>query len=389
MIRKSRVGVVYNHKLKNGKYIAYMVISSSDECTEVAFEHSGPYRKQLPHRADMPNASSIMRFWYKTSFREIKRVIRATPLDRILNESLSLDALAHKKSPDQLPNTPLHISFFSPDHFKDTMALLSDSITQRGYMRQSTVGQACQIIDAMWSTASAEDRDLLRAFFDSNFTRLFRLHPDALKLFNSEAFRNPVMDTLLLCCSLFIDKEVTFAELEQGCRSDPIRFFDSVNLDNWNSVELETLTAFAGSHFRWLLNAPNPQLVREFTPRKFWLSVRLSQGLREYGYEGHNYILDWLLTPPSQKLLKEAAPYTLPLMTSLVDDVATATLRRVIGSENTDTLAGLIKEHTESVDDYDFNMARVASELIDTLKEMNGNYFFLPSILGLERSVSN
>ena len=76
-------------------------------------------------------------------------------------------------------------------------------------------------------------------------------------------------------------------------------------------------------------------------------------------------------------------------MTSLVDDVATATLRRVIGSENTDTLAGLIKEHTESVDDYDFNMARVASELIDTLKEMNGNYFFLPSILGLERSVSN
>ena len=256
-------------------------------------------------------------------------------------------------------------------------------------IRITTVGQACQIIDAMWSTASAEDRDLLRAFFDSNFTRLFRLHPDALKLFNSEAFRNPVMDTLLLCCSLFIDKEVTFAELEQGCRSDPIRFFDSVNLDNWNSVELETLTAFAGSHFRWLLNAPNPQLVREFTPRKFWLSVRLSQGLREYGYEGHNYILDWLLTPPSQKLLKEAAPYTLPLMTSLVDDVATATLRRVIGSENTDTLAGLIKEHTESVDDYDFNMARVASELIDTLKEMNGNYFFLPSILGLERSVSN
>lgn len=362
MIRKSRVGVVYNHKLKNGKYIAYMVISSSDECTEVAFEHSGPYRKQLPHRADMPNASSIMRFWYKTSFREIKRVIRATPLDRILNESLPLGASA---------------------------CMLSDSITQRGYMRQSTVGQACQIIDAMWSTASAEDRDLLRAFFDSNFTRLFRLHPDALKLFNSEAFRNPVMDTLLLCCSLFIDKEVTFAELEQGCRSDPIRFFDSVNLDNWNSVELETLTAFAGSHFRWLLNAPNPQLVREFTPRKFWLSVRLSQGLREYGYEGHNYILDWLLTPPSQKLLKEAAPYTLPLMTSLVDDVATATLRRVIGSENTDTLAGLIKEHTESVDDYDFNMARVASELIDTLKEMNGNYFFLPSILGLERSVSN
>ena len=314
MIRKSRVGVVYNHKLKNGKYIAYMVISSSDECTEVAFEHSGPYRKQLPHRADMPNASSIMRFWYKTSFREIKRVIRATPLDRILNESLSLDALAHKKSPDQLPNTPLHISFFSPDHFKDTMALLSDSITQRGYMRQSTVGQACQIIDAMWSTASAEDRDLLRAFFDSNFTRLFRLHPDALKLFNSEAFRNPVMDTLLLCCSLFIDKEVTFAELEQGCRSDPIRFFDSVNLDNWNSVELETLTAFAGSHFRWLLNAPNPQLVREFTPRKFWLSVRLSQGLREYGYEGHNYILDWLLTPPSQKLLKNFSkrPHRIP-----------------------------------------------------------------------------